>query len=127
MSTQPQSRSSFPPGSRENPIRWFGKTAMVGDKIINISDPRRRGGPLSALQELGISAGFTGTAADMFSNAAARMGWGTANLAEATDYILERFSYDYWMLITLYRNHWISRRIIDGPAKLDFYLRKGTP
>ena len=106
MSPQPQPR-----------IRWRGQTAYVGDKVMNIGDVRRRGGHLSALQELGISAGFTGTAADMFTNAAARMGWGTPNLAEATDYVLERFSYDYWMLITLYRNHWISRRIIDGPAK----------
>ena len=98
-------------------IRWRGQQAFVGDRVININDVRRRGGHLSALQELGISAGATGTANDMFTNAAARMGWGTQNLAEATDYVLERFSYDYWMLITLYRNHWISRRIVDGAAK----------
>jgi len=106
MATQPQPR-----------IRWRGQTAYVGDRVMNITDIRRKGGPMSALQELGISAWMTGTAADMFTNAAARMGWGTNNLAEATDYVLERFSYDYWMLITLYRNHWISRKIIDGPAK----------
>jgi phage-related protein (TIGR01555 family) len=105
------------PSPQQPRIRWRGKSAYVGDKMINIADVRRRGGPMSALQELGISAGLTGTAADMFTNAAARMGWGTPNLAEATDYVLERFSYDYWMLITLYRNHWISRKIVEGPAK----------
>ena len=95
-------------------IRCRGQTAYIGDKVMNITDVRRRGGPMSALQELGISAGMSGTAADMFTNAAARMGWGTPNLAEATDYVLERFSYDYWMLITLYRNHWISRKIVEA-------------
>jgi hypothetical protein len=47
---------------------------------------------------------------------AARTGFGTPNLAESADYELVRFSYDYWKLITLYRNHWISRRIVDVPA-----------
>lgn len=54
---------------------------------------------------------------DAFTNAAARMGWGTPSVAEAADYNLVRLSYDYWLLITLYRNHWISRRIVDGPAQ----------
>jgi len=54
---------------------------------------------------------------DAFTNAAARMGWGTPSVAEGADYNLVRLSYDYWLLITLYRNHWISRRIVDGPAQ----------
>lgn len=54
---------------------------------------------------------------DYFSNAAARMGWGTASIAEATEYDLVRLSLNYWLLVTLYRNHWISRRIVDGPAQ----------
>lgn len=67
--------------------------------------------------------GFTGPtsalsaqALDYFTNMAARMGFGTPSLAEGADYELIRFSYDYWKLITLYRNHWISRRIVDTPA-----------
>jgi phage-related protein (TIGR01555 family) len=56
------------------------------------------------------------SAFDAFTNSAARMGWGTPNLAESTEYSLVRTSYDYWLLITLYRNHWISRRIVDTPA-----------
>ena len=54
---------------------------------------------------------------DAFTNAAARMGFGTPNLAESADYTMVRVSYNYWLLITLYRNHWISRRIVDAPAQ----------
>jgi phage-related protein (TIGR01555 family) len=57
------------------------------------------------------------TATDAFTNAAARMGWGTPNLSESADYTMVRTSFDYWLLITLYRNHWISRRIVDTPAQ----------
>ena len=54
---------------------------------------------------------------DAFSNAAARLGAGTASLPNATEYVMERISLNYWLLLTLYRNHWISRRIVDGPAE----------
>lgn len=54
---------------------------------------------------------------DFFSNMPARMGYGTPSMPEATRYELVRLSYDYWLMITLYANHWISRRIIDGPAQ----------
>ena len=56
------------------------------------------------------------TAFDAFTNMAARTGWGTPSLTEGTSYELVRWSYDYWLLITLYRNHWIPRRIVDQPA-----------
>lgn len=54
---------------------------------------------------------------DYFSNQAARMGWGTASLAESTDYEMVRLSNQYWLMLTLYRNHWIVRRIVDLPAQ----------
>ncbi len=54
---------------------------------------------------------------DAFTNIAARLGFGTPNLAEATEYNLDRMSNNYMLLITLYRNHWISRKIVDTPAK----------
>lgn len=57
------------------------------------------------------------SAMDYFTNQAARSGFGTPALSEGTQYELIRFSYNYWELITLYRNHWISRRIVDTPAK----------
>jgi len=58
----------------------------------------------------------TAHAMDYFTNPAARMGAGTPSLAESADYEMVRLSYDYWKLIVMYRNHWISRRIIDMPA-----------
>ena len=56
-------------------------------------------------------------AADAFANAAARIGAGTSSLPNGADYYMERMSNNYPLLLTLYRNHWISRRIVDGPAE----------
>jgi phage-related protein (TIGR01555 family) len=69
------------------------------------------------LQRMGFGQGFDAQAFDYFSNVPARMGYGTPNLAEAATYELDRLSFNYWLLITLYRNHWISRRIVDTPAQ----------
>lgn len=54
---------------------------------------------------------------DVFSNVAARMGYGTPSLAESTEYDLIRYTQDYWLMITLFRNHWIARRIVEKPAQ----------
>lgn len=54
---------------------------------------------------------------DAYTNTAARQGFGTPSLAEATEYELVRWTNNYWLMITLYRNHWISRRIVDKPAQ----------
>jgi phage-related protein (TIGR01555 family) len=54
---------------------------------------------------------------DYFSNMLARMGYGTPSLPEATDYEMVRLSNNYWLMLTLYRNHWIARRIVDLPAQ----------
>lgn len=59
----------------------------------------------------------TGQALDYFTNSAARTGWGTPSLTETTEYELVRLSYDYWLMVTLYRNHWLARRIVDVPAR----------
>ena len=56
-------------------------------------------------------------ATDAFRNSAARMGYATPSLAEGTEYELVRWSQDYWLLITLYRNHWLARRIVELPAQ----------
>lgn len=53
---------------------------------------------------------------DYFRNAAARMGFQTPSLPEATEYEMVRLSNNYWLMLTLYRNHWIARRIVDLPA-----------
>lgn len=54
---------------------------------------------------------------DYFANMAARMGYGTPSLAEGTDYQMVRLSNNYWLMLTLYRNHWLARRIVDIPAQ----------
>jgi len=68
-------------------------------------------------QMLGINPNASGAAFDAFVNAPARLGAGMPNLAEGADYILQRLTFDYWLLITLYENHWIVRRIVDGAAE----------
>jgi phage-related protein (TIGR01555 family) len=68
-------------------------------------------------KSLGVRGTTSSMAQDFFSNAGARMGFGTPSLGQGADYTLERLSYNYWLLVTLYRNHWISRRIVDVPAQ----------
>lgn len=57
--------------------------------------------------------GIRGKAQDGFSNALARLGVGTPNLLEATEYIPQRITRNYALLNTLYREQWIVRRIVD--------------
>lgn len=52
-------------------------------------------------------------ALDAFSNVLARLGAGTPNLLEGTEYCLQRMSRDFNTLNALYRESWIVRRIID--------------
>lgn len=55
----------------------------------------------------------TAKARDSFSNILARIGFGTPSLLEATEYPINRLSRDYALMNSLYRNHWIVRRIVD--------------
>ena len=52
-------------------------------------------------------------ALDAFSNVLARLGAGTPNLLEGTEYSMQRMSRDFNTLNALYRESWIVRRIID--------------
>jgi len=54
--------------------------------------------------------GFT---TDAFQNVMARLGAFTPNLMEGTAYPLTRLTQDYNLMNSLYRNHWIVRKIID--------------
>lgn len=51
---------------------------------------------------------------DSFSNAPARIGFGTPNLMEAAEYPITRVTQNYALLNSLYRNDWIAARIIDA-------------
>lgn len=50
---------------------------------------------------------------DSFQNAMARLGFNMPNMLEATAYPLTRLTQDYQTLNSLYRNHWIVRKIVD--------------
>lgn len=63
-----------------------------------------------------ITAGKDASANDAFTNPAARMGWETPSVAEAVDYTLVRWSLNYWLMVTLFRNHWIARKGVEIPA-----------
>ncbi len=50
---------------------------------------------------------------DAFRNQPARLGFGTPNLLEATEYPMTRLTQNWQLLNSLYRSHWLIRRIID--------------
>jgi len=50
---------------------------------------------------------------DAFQNVLARMGTGTPSMMESTQYPMTRLTKDYNLMNSLYRSHWIVRRIID--------------
>jgi len=50
---------------------------------------------------------------DSFQNLMARIGFGSNNIMEGTDYPLTRLSRDYNLMNSLYRSHWIIRKVID--------------
>lgn len=49
---------------------------------------------------------------DAFSNPAARLGFGTFDLTQGTDYPLTRMTQDYQTLTSLYRTNWIVQNIV---------------
>ncbi len=49
---------------------------------------------------------------DAFSNPAARLGFGTFDLSQATDYPLTRLSDNYQLLTSMYRDNWIVQNIV---------------
>lgn len=50
---------------------------------------------------------------DAFQNLLARLGVGSKNILEGTDYPMTRLTMQYQLLNSLYRSHWIIGRIID--------------
>lgn len=50
---------------------------------------------------------------DAFANVLARLGAGTPNLLEGTDYPMTRLTQNFQLMNSLYRSHWIVRKIID--------------
>ena len=52
------------------------------------------------------------TTMDAFSNPAARIGFGTMDLLQATEYPMTRMTQNYQLLTSLYRENWIVQNII---------------
>jgi len=52
-------------------------------------------------------------AADMYSNPAANVGWGTTSLANGGRHVPFRISLDYQKLVFMYRGSWIIRSVVD--------------
>lgn len=50
---------------------------------------------------------------DAFQNTAARIGFNTPNILEGTEYPMTRLTQNYQLMNSLYRSHWIIRKIID--------------
>ena len=51
---------------------------------------------------------------DTYSNPVAGLGWGTRSINEATQYVHTALSQNYLLLLSLYRSHWICRKVIDA-------------
>mgnify|MGYP005766435199 CR=1 FL=1 len=49
---------------------------------------------------------------DAYSNPAARLGFGTLDLTQATSYPLTRLTQNYQLLTSLYRDNWIAQNIV---------------
>jgi phage-related protein (TIGR01555 family) len=56
-------------------------------------------------------------AIDVFSNPAARTGYGTSSLENYAEYPLMRFSLNFWAIISFFESSWIARRIVCAPAE----------
>ena len=56
-------------------------------------------------------------ALDAFTNPLARIGAGTTNLLQGTQYPLTRLSRNYILMQSLYRSNWIVRKIVDSFAE----------
>lgn len=54
---------------------------------------------------------------DAFANIAARTGFGSRNLLEATQYPLTRLTRNYLLMNSLYRSNWIVRKVVDAMAE----------
>lgn len=55
-------------------------------------------------------------ALDGYSNVPANLGAGSNNLAQTANYVMERFTWDYYTLNILFRDNWIAKAIIEKPA-----------
>jgi len=89
----------------------LSKPKITLDEMRAISSFRSEAAKRTGVSEV------TRTALDAFNNSLARIGWGSSNLLEGTNYPLTRLSYNYILLQSLYRSNWIARKVIDAIAE----------
>jgi phage-related protein (TIGR01555 family) len=77
----------------------------------------KRAKPTFGEQAVGLQGRATAQVMDFFSNAAARTGYGTPNLAEGTEYPLVRLTLSYWQLLSMFEGSWLTRRIVELPCQ----------
>src|SRR6185437_2149154 len=70
-----------------------------------------------AAEQRDVLSALKNVAIDSFSNPAARLGFGTSNMLEATQYPLTRLSRNYILMVSLYRSNWIVRKVVDAKAE----------
>jgi phage-related protein (TIGR01555 family) len=96
------------------------RSAANFSALTKLNVDRSRIVPGDRAQQIGLDA-FNRTlqmvANDTFNNSAARIGFGTNNLLEGTNYPLTRLTYNWYLLISLYRNEWLVSKMIDGIAE----------
>lgn len=96
------------------------RSAANFSALTKLNADRSRIVPGAQAQQIGLDA-FNRTlqmvANDTFNNSAARIGFGTNNLLEGTNYPLTRLTYNWYLLISLYRNEWLVSKMIDGIAE----------
>lgn len=86
--------------------RKRNNAARARDKPSNVTSPETRSSGNPPI--------FTN---DAFSNPLARLGYGTPNLMEFTEYVKTNFTADYNTITTLYRENWVVKRIVDVVAE----------
>jgi hypothetical protein len=72
--------------------------------------------PLAPVVSIDEAKGRDAVGTDAFTNYLARMGYESPSVAEGADYTLVRWSLNYWLMVTLFRNHWIARKGVEIPA-----------
>lgn len=84
------------------------------------NNPRRRSAAHDAVKkaagEVGLQGKMSAQALDVFQNLAARTGAFSSSLEDSTNYVLTRFTLNFWGLVSIYESSWIARRIVDAPA-----------
>jgi phage-related protein (TIGR01555 family) len=111
MSTRRQRRQQ---NAHTAPAAPIASTVPAAPATVQDANPMTLTRPgHGAAYDAAVEHGAPSRTTDAFSNPAARTGYGTANLLQATEYPLTRLTQNYQLLNSLYRGNWIVKNIID--------------